>query len=451
MIYPRYPAYKDSGAEWLGEIPSHWEAVAVRRHFAVDLGKMLNLSKQDGSGAPKPYLRAANIHWDRLDLSDVNTMEFSDSQLERYRLQPGDLLVTEGGVTVGRSAIWNGEFAECYYQNSLNRARVLPGSPLTTRYLLYWMHFTTACGFVDLVAEKATFGHLTNEKLMAFPLVAPPNEHEQATIVTFLDHETAKIDTLIAKQEQLIALLQEKRQALISHAVTKGLNTGAPMKESGAAWLGKIPAHWDVKPLKHLADVRGGVAKGRDLSGQDTIDVPYLRVANVQDGYLDLTDVALITIARTELARYALQPGDVLMNEGGDNDKLGRGHVWNGEIDSCIHQNHVFAVRCHAVEPGWLTAVTSTSYAKTYFQSRAKQSTNLASISSSNLQELPVVLPPDTERQVILRHVNNEWQKIDALMAKVQAAIGKLQERRIALISAAVTGKIDVRGEEAML
>ncbi len=248
------------------------------------------------------------------------------------------------------------------------------------------------------------------------------------------------------EQRRLIELLKEKRQAVISHAVTKGLNPNAPMKPSGIDWLGDIPAHWPIVRLKFMAHVQGGVAKGRDLTGLDTIEVPYLRVANVQDGRLDLEEIAMIEIATDEFARYALQPGDVLMNEGGDFDKLGRGHIWRGEIPRCIHQNHVFAVRPNAIESEWLNLITSSEYARFYFMSRSKQSTNLASISSSNIGELPIVVPPVEERTQIREHVHTSTRNIDELAAEATRAIDLLQERRSALISAAVTGKIDVRG-----
>jgi type I restriction enzyme, S subunit len=216
-----------------------------------------------------------------------------------------------------------------------------------------------------------------------YPCKLPPLA-EQRAIAAFLDAETARIDALVAKQEALIATLQEKRRALISHAVTKGLDPAAPMKDSGVPWLGAVPAHWEVKWLKFIAKVRTGVAKGRDLGTHETVEVPYMRVANVQDGYLDLSDVSTITLARSELSRHLLQRGDVLMNEGGDFDKLGRGYVWSEEIKPCIHQNHVFAVRLQNPEDAyWLNLVTQTSYAKQYFISRSKQSTNLASISGS--------------------------------------------------------------------
>lgn len=228
--------------------------------------------------------------------------------------------------------------------------------------------------------------------------------------------------------------------------MTKGLNPDVPMKDSGVEWLGDVPAHWVMTRLKFVADVQTGVAKGKDNAGRNTIEVPYLRVANVQDGYLALDEIAKIEIPVEDLARYKLQPGDVLMNEGGDFDKLGRGHVWRGEIEDCIHQNHVFAVRPTKVGAEWPNTVNGSGYAQFYFMTRSKQSTNLASISSTSIMEFPVVHPPNDEQNSILHFLAQETAKLDALTAEATRAIELLKERRTALISAAVTGKIDVRG-----
>jgi type I restriction enzyme S subunit len=217
------------------------------------------------------------------------------------------------------------------------------------------------------------------------------------------------------------------------------------MKPSGVAWLGEIPAHWTVIELKRIADVSTGMAKGKEHAGRSTISVPYLRVANVQNGYLDLEDIAFMEIPVSDLARYSLKRGDVLMNEGGDFDKLGRGCVWNGQIEPCITQNHVFAVRPHSVRSEWLSAITGSDYAQFYFKTRSKQSTNLASISSTNLMELPVVLPPDDEVLRVLDAITEKTAACDQLLSAAGSAIDLLQERRAALISAAVTGQIDVR------
>ncbi|WP_432258020.1 restriction endonuclease subunit S [Cupriavidus sp. TMH.W2] len=217
------------------------------------------------------------------------------------------------------------------------------------------------------------------------------------------------------------------------------LPTYPQYKDSGVAWLGQVPAHWGIARLKFAATVQTGIAKGKDNAGKDTIEVPYLRVANVQDGFLVLDDVAKIDVPREVLPRYRLQVGDVLMNEGGDFDKLGRGCIWRGEIDECIHQNHVFAVRPTSVSSEWLNAVTSSAYAQFYFMTRAKQSTNLASISSTNIMELPLVLPPRIEQSSILQFLDRETGKIDALIAEQEQLLTLLAEKRQATISHAVT------------
>ena len=213
----------------------------------------------------------------------------------------------------------------------------------------------------------------------------------------------------------------------------------AAYKDSGVGWLGDVPAHWGVVRLKFVAQVQTGIAKGKDNTNKATVEVPYLRVANVQDGYLDLNDIATIEIPQDDLARYRLQPGDVLMNEGGDFDKLGRGHVWDGSIDPCIHQNHVFAVRPFGLSPEWLNLFTGSIQAQFFFMSRSKQSTNLASISSTNVMELPVVVPPPEERTTIALFLSRETAKIDALVEEQRRLIELLKEKRQAVISQAVT------------
>ncbi len=204
-----------------------------------------------------------------------------------------------------------------------------------------------------------------------------------------------------------------------------------------------LPAGWQWRRLKFLARVQTGMAKGKDMAGTETVEVPYLRVANVQDGYLDLDDVTTMAVPVANLPRYRLQPGDVLMNEGGDFDKLGRGHVWHGQIDPCIHQNHVFAVRPHGVSPDWLNAYTGSALAQFYFMGQAKQSTNLASISSTNLMELPVPVPPEPVQRRLLALIDIETTHIDALIEKKTRFIELLLEKRQALITQAVTRGLD--------
>lgn len=272
-----------------------------------------------------------------------------------------------------------------------------------------------------------------------------PVQAEQERIVNFLDEETARIDALIAEKQALLDSLREYQFAYSSRIMIRGLEADVPLKESGHPELGLIPAHWSVKRLKFLGDVRSGIAKGKDHGERDTVSLPYLRVANVQDGYVDLTDVQEIEVGKHEVARFLLRPGDVLMNEGGDNDKLGRGTVWEGQIDPCVHQNHVFAVRLADVNSAaWVARFTSTDSARTYFFLRSKQSTNLASINQTNVRELPVPMPPDEERQRILEELERTASATAQLATHVTEHLARLKEYRSSLISAAVTGQLDL-------
>lgn len=250
MTLPKYAEYKDSGVQWLGEVPSHWNVAPLKRGYDVCLGKMLQMEPSSGDDIMAPYLRAANIQWGIVDLTDLKSMWISPRDRAQLLLQADDLLISEGG-DVGRSALWRNELEECFIQNSVNRVRARDQN--STSYLYYWMVTVKAKGYVDVLCNKSTIAHFTAEKVAAVPTPYPPHA-EQGGIVAFLDRETAKIDALIAEQEKLLTLLAEKRQATISHAVTRGLNPNAPMRDSGNPWLGEVPAHWATGILTRIAD-----------------------------------------------------------------------------------------------------------------------------------------------------------------------------------------------------
>lgn len=203
-------------------------------------------------------------------------------------------------------------------------------------------------------------------------------------------------------------------------------------------WLGEIPAHWVASRMKYVARVQTGVALGKAYT-EKTSEFPYLRVANVQDGFIDLTDVKTVMVPEREATSAMLREGDVLMNEGGDADKLGRGAIWDAAISPCLHQNHVFALRPHSVSSEWLSTWTGSAFAKAYFETRAKQSTNLASISSTNLLELPIAIPPDDEQKAIIERTSRATAKVDTLVSAKQHVVDLLAEKRKAIIATAVT------------
>lgn len=442
--YKPYPAYKDSGMEWLGRVPEHWDVKSIK-YVAPHVG-----SGKTPSGGSEVYqdsgilfLRSQNIYDDGLRLDDATYIsEEIDLTMKGSRVRANDVLLNITGASIGRSCLVPEPFqpANVYQHVCIIR----PESGEEAKWLSLCLKSESVQSQIDFSQNGAGREGLNFEQIGNICISLPPTT-ERLRISEHLEHEAARIDGLIAKKTRFIELLREKRQALITHAVTKGLASTVKMKDSGVDWIGEVPEHWVVKRLRLIASVQTGIAKGKDNADKVTVEVPYLRVANVQDGYLNLDEVSTINIPTEDLGRYLLQKGDVLMNEGGDFDKLGRGHIWHGEVEQCIHQNHVFAVRPTHVQPQWLNTFTSSRAAQFYFMGRAKQSTNLASISSTNLMELPVPVPPDAEQIEILTALTQMTSRLDTLITKTELSLTLLKERRSALITAAVTGQIDLR------
>ncbi len=259
-----YPAYKESGVEWLGEVPAHWEIAPVYARFGVALGKMLDEKRVSGE-SPGRYLRNVDVQWDSVNSKDLPIMDFLPQERNRYRLIPGDLLVCEGGE-VGRTATWQGEIEECFFQKAIHRVRPLSNRDFP-RFFYFVMRFLAANGVFVAGSNPNTINHLTAVQLRHFRSLFPPC-FEQRAISTFLDRETTKIDALVAKKERLIELLQEKRTTLITRAVTKGLDLDTPMKDSGVKWLGVIPALWKCLALARATLSRCDGPFGSGLKSQ---------------------------------------------------------------------------------------------------------------------------------------------------------------------------------------
>ena len=426
----RYDSYKDSGVAWIGEIPTNWTMERLKTLVA-------NVSdKVSGGSGDSPYIGLENIQsWTGKHIhSDQPISPDGTANL----FQPSDFLFGKLRPYLAKA------FIPDFSGKCSTELLVLRPLKAEREFLFY---FSLSDRFIQVV-NSSTYGAKMPRASWNFIGNLPaclPDAKQQRLVARYLDKETARIDHLIVNKRQQIKKLDELRQVTISNAVTRGLDPTAPMKDSGIDWLGVIPAHWELKRLKQVAQVRGGVAKGRDLRSRDTLSLPYIRVANVQDGYLNLEDVANIVIAHDEIERYSLKSGDVLMNEGGDFDKLGRGFIWHGQVNPCLHQNHVFAVRPFArMESEWLDLVTSSSYAKHYFILKSRQSTNLASISSTNLKGLPIVLPEKGERDKIVEYVRDKSRKFQRATQNMESQLKKLYELRKITINDAVTGKVKV-------
>jgi type I restriction enzyme S subunit len=348
----------------LGEVSSIDSGVTIGR-------------KLQGSTALVPYLRVANVQAGHLNLIELRTTPASAEEVSRYRLQKDDVLMTEGGDPdkLGRGALWDGAVDPCIHQNHVFRVR-LATDVVLPRYFVRYLASAPAIQYF-LRAAKQTTGIATINKsqLRALPVPLPPLP-EQSRIADILD----KADGVRRKRKEAIALADE----LVRSAFLEIF--GDPVTN---------PKGWGVKTMGELADTASGVAKGKRYEGQPLVTLPYMRVANVQDGHLALDDVKTITVSEEEGRRYLLRVGDVLLTEGGDPDKLGRGAVWRGEVAECIHQNHIFRVRPgQEVRSDYLSAIIGSERGKRYFLRAAKQTTGIASINMTQLKAFPVLLPP---------------------------------------------------------
>jgi len=320
------------------------------------------------------------------------------------------------------------------FQNHLHRLRPLKND-VDPRFYVYFLQ----CGFTQLgifegAGNKTTIPNLSRNRLAALD-VPHPDLDEQRDIVRAL----ARVREAMKLHDRSTQLTQDLKRAAMWALFTRGLR-GEAQKETE---FGPTPETWKESPLDDCATIQTGVAKGRKVSGVEMVDVPYLRVANVQDGHLDLTEMKDIRIRETDIERYRLRPGDVVLTEGGDFDKLGRGFIWRGELDLCVHQNHVFAVRPdrRRLLPEYFAYLAQSLYGKAYFLKVAHKTTNLACINSTKLKAFPVPIPPTLDEQrEIVAILDAIDRKID-LHRRKRAVLDELFK---ALLHKLMTGEIRV-------
>ncbi|WP_217992117.1 restriction endonuclease subunit S [Caenispirillum bisanense] len=267
------------------------------------------------------------------------------------------------------------------------------------------------------------------KELGQFRFLLPPLP-EQRRIAEIL----SSVDEAIAATQAVIEQTRTVKQGVLKRLLTKGIgHTRFKQTE-----IGEIPEAWEVVPLQAIASVQTGLAKGSNKP-DDPVELPYLRVANVQDGYIDLTEVKSTAVDRSRVARYSLRAGDVLLTEGGDFDKLGRGAVWRAQVEPCLHQNHVFAVRPNqeVLLSDFLAAQTASDHGRRYFLSCAKQTTNLASINSTQLKEFPAIVPPLKEQSAI----NARTAALQEAEDVAKASLRRLEQIKSALMSDLLTGR----------
>lgn len=438
MSFPRYPKYKDSGVEWLEELPEGWDVGPLKRFAKLQTG-MTPPTDDFGN-----YTDEGFFQWIRpedLDETGKPTKASKYLTTQGWRLArqipAGATLICCIG-TIGKSGI-----TEDIVSTNQQITAAIPIA--NSRYLFY--SITSARTELELASTGNVLRILNTERLGNICLPSPPR-HEQQAIVAFLDRETAKIDALVAEQKNLIALLKEKRQAVISHAVTKGLDPTVPMRDSGIDWLGEVPAHWKVGKAKFYLSILPGYAFSSAGFSRDENDVKLLRGINVGVGELRWDEIVYWSRKEADgLDRFELMEGDIVV--GMDRPLISSGmrvaEVRRHDLPCLLLQRVAKVLPNDAMNSRFILTLLSSRAFEAHF---APETTGVSVplISGDQISSFVIPIPPLGEQEKICNFIRIEQTKFDDLTTEAQHTIDLLKERRSALISAAVTGKIDVRG-----
>ena len=438
MSFPRYPKYKDSGVEWLGEVPEGWETASVRwisRRYSGGTPDKTKLEYwEDGT---IPWLNSGAVN-DRIitEPSTYVTVDaFSNSSAKWI---PKNALV----MALAGQGKTKGMVAQLGIPSTCNQsmAAIIPNSTIEARFLFWWLDANYQ-NIRNMAGGDLRDG--LNLELLGNIQCPIPTLTEQTTIATFLDQETAKIDTLVSEQKRLIELLKEKRQAVISHAVTKGLNPDVPMKDSGVEWLGEVPEHWDVKPMRMVANIVRGASPRpagdpRYFGGDE---VPWVTVAEItKNNSIYLTETESFLTQEGSIHSNLFSRGTLIYSNSGAT--LGVPKILS--LDACANDGVVaFLNLSNEVNAEflfhYLASITDS------IREKVRQGSGQPNLNTDIVKNLRFGLPPLGEQDVIVTRIAELINQFDTLTTEAHRAIALLQERRSALISAAVTGQIDVR------
>jgi type I restriction enzyme S subunit len=442
MTFPRYPEYKDSGFEWLGTIPTHWGVHALKysakEFYSGGTPESGNESywTDDGEGS---------ISWVAIsDMTRATVIESTEKKITPEALLSKGLRVLPPGTLLYSMYASLGKVAVLGIPAAINQAilAIVPNTKkLNQRFLKYWLIQIES--HLALFSSSNTQDNLNASKVRSLPLLAPTLE-EQSSIATFLDQETLKIDELLKEQLKLIGLLNEKCQAIISHSITKGINAKASMKPSGSKLLGDIPSHWVVTPLKWLTDPGRPIMYGIVLPGPDVGEgIPILKGGNVKPAKMNLQSMARTTPEiEAPFARARLKEGDLVYSIRGS---IGDCELVPPELEgSNITQDVARVAIAEGVCATWARWALLASAIREDLASGSLGAA-VRGINIFDLKRASIPTPPPAEQVVIAEFINGEIAKLERLATEAQRAINLMREHRAALISAAVTGKIDVR------
>jgi type I restriction enzyme S subunit len=402
------------------------------------------LDAQKNKGSPVAYLRNVNVRWGEFDLSDLQEMRATQDELEELSVRNGDIFVCEGGEP-GRAAVWRNGVRELIFQKALHRLRTI--DLIQPDYLAQYIKFSASQHEFLSLLTGTTIKHLPQVALQRMRIAVPPAA-EQCRIVSKLDVLIAHLARTRVELDRIPILAMRFRTQTVRSAYRGELTADWRARNRGQLAIAKgsadLPVGWRWTTLGELAQIKSGVTLGKRRAAEATlVQVPYLRVANVQRGALNLAIIKRIAVTPAEAEALLLRAGDILLNEGGDRDKLGRGWVWSGEIDNCIHQNHVFRARLieNDDSPKYVSYYAN-EFGQDYFLEHGTQTTNLASISKAKLSALPIPMAPPKEQAEIVILLERTFARADRLEADAARARALLDWLEAAILAKAFRGEL---------
>ncbi|MDF2862281.1 MAG: restriction endonuclease subunit [Achromobacter mucicolens] len=446
MSLQPYGEYASSGVAWLGETPRHWRLSRLK--FVLE--GMGSGGTPDTDNASYWATDDSGTPWVAIgDLSDREYVEVTAKKLTTDGISSKGLTVWPPGTLLFSMYASLGHTAELTIAAATNQAilALLPVKHVHQKFLTRWLEFLKPT--LKVQASSNTQDNLNAEKVKNLLILLPPPS-EQTAIATFLDRETAKIDALIAEQEKLIALLAEKRQATISHVVTKGLDPHAPMKDSGVVWLGEVPAHWKVLRIKHLvASIEQGWSPQCENFPVDSPDEwGVMKVGCVNGGTFRPEQNKKLPQELEPIPAYSLKCGDLLISRANTRELVGSAAVVEENFDTLMLCDKLYRLKLvnGLCDPAHLAAYLGTPQARSQIELEATgASSSMLNIGQSVILDLPALVPCVEEQRAIQQFLRAESERLDSLNASVKRTVDLLKERRSALITAAVTGQIDVR------
>ncbi len=436
--YQAYAEYKDSGTEWLGEIPCHWDLKPIKYLFEIINGSTPKSGEEAFWDGDITWITPSDLSKLRSQVIGESIRTITKKGLDSCgtSLVPSDTIILSCRAPIGSLAVTSKE--ACTNQGCKSLVKKYD---LSTKFFYYYLSISTKQ--LNNLGRGTTFLELSSDELGSYAL-GIPNAEEQTQIANFLDHETTKIDHLIQKQQQLIELLKEKRQAVISHAVTKGLDPNVPMKNSGVEWLGEVPEHWEIPKLLHITTRIGDGLHSTPVYQEGT-RYYFINGNNLVDGEIIIGETAK-EVPESEFIKHqvTLDKTTVLLSINGT---IGKVALYNNE-PVILGKSASYMNCCPEVLPSFLVNYLTTSQAKKYYDLEVT-GTTIFNLSLNSIRNMKVPLPPIDEQKGIVQFIAEQYSKYETLIQSSAKQNKLLKERRTALISAAVTGKIDVRNWQA--